>query len=129
VILFIEDLAPGRDLSQERFAFGETPLHAVRCSDDDVQRKRRIAFELDFYCLIELISRRHDHEDVDVTVGVRSAISMRAEQDDLVGLKAFGDLTGKSTNQAHGNVRSAVPAGQASFRFLVAAIGTHWIIT
>jgi hypothetical protein len=80
VLLFIENFALGRNLRQKRLTFGELPFHVVRRADNDVQREWRIDGEAYFYCLVQLIVGGHDDQDIDVAVGMRRAIGMRAEK-------------------------------------------------
>ena len=69
VVLFIEDFALGHDFTQERFTFGETPAQVVWSANDEVQRKGRVTIELDLDRLIQLVSRRHDHQGKITGVG------------------------------------------------------------
>src|SRR5207253_2443262 len=72
--------------------------------------------QTDFERLIELVSRGHDDEDIDIAVGVRCTVSVGAEQDDFVRPKALGDLSSEPADDAHRNFRAAVPAGSLLFR-------------
>jgi hypothetical protein len=60
--------------------------------------------------LVDLVTGRHDDENIHIAIGVRDAIGMGAEQDDLVGMKLFRHLPGKTANDAQGHVSPAIPA-------------------
>jgi hypothetical protein len=83
---------------------------------DEIEWKRRLASELNLDCLVELIAGTHDDKNVDVAIGVRCAIGMGSEQDDLVGMKAFDNTSREGTNDSHGHVGTTVPAGWLSLR-------------
>jgi hypothetical protein len=57
-----------------------------------------------------LVPRTHYYEDVDIAIGAGPAISMRAEQDDLVWLKALRHVPREAANDAHGHVRAPIQA-------------------
>jgi len=59
---------------------------------------------------IQLVPRLHYHQDVHIAVFVRRAVGMRAEQDDLLGLKSLGNLARETADHAHRDVSATVPA-------------------
>ena len=93
----------------ERISLTQPPRQVVRRADDKIKRERRIEGVVDAARLIDLVAGRHDDEDVHVAVGVRRAISIGAEEDDLVGLESLGDLAGEAADDVHRNVRPAKP--------------------
>ena len=78
--------------------------------DDDVQWEGRVDREADLHRLVELISRRHDNQDVHVAVRVRGAVRVRAEQDDLVWPEPLRYVAGELADQVHGNIGTVVEA-------------------
>jgi hypothetical protein len=62
----------------------------MRSANDKVQRERSLYRQPNLICLIQLVSARHDHQKIDIAVGMRLAVGVRAEQDDLVGLEPLG---------------------------------------
>jgi hypothetical protein len=46
-------------------------------------------------CLIDLVFRRHHHEQIDVAVLVRLPVGIRAKKNDLVGLEFIHNLIDK----------------------------------
>ncbi len=60
-------------------------------------------------CLIQLVLCRHNHKNIDVAVGVRPSIGVRAKQNDLVRLELLGDITRKLADDPHGHIRPAIP--------------------
>lgn len=83
----------------------------MRRTNNDVQREWHRDRHSDFERLIQLIAGRHDHQDIDVAVGVRRAVGMRAEEDDLLRMEPLGDLAGEASDDRFGNIRAAIPAG------------------
>jgi len=75
-------------------------------------------------CLIELISSRHDYQDIDIAVSMWSPISMRAEQNDLVGMKSLSDLPREPADDGARNLFPAIPAGRLGVR-RSAVFGAH----
>src|SRR5262249_17991075 len=116
VSFFIKDFASRHDLPHKPFALVEPLLPSFRRTDKEVQGKWRIASQLDPNGLIKLVAGGHDHEDIHVAVGVRPAVGLRAEEDDLVGPELLGHLTGEAADDAHGDARAAVPAGRLLLR-------------
>jgi hypothetical protein len=90
---FIEHLALFHDLTQEPIAvpFLQTLLDLVGRSDVKVERERPLEREVNPDSLIDRISRRHDDQQIDVALLVRRAVSVGAEQDDLLRMEAFGE--------------------------------------
>lgn len=117
-------MAPGHDLGVERFAFLQPPLEVVRFANDDVQWKRRVDGEADLDGLPQLIPARHDDQNVHIAVGVRLAVGVRAEEDNLLRLEFFGDLAGKAADRGLRHIRAAIPAGRLLLR-RSAAFGGH----
>ena len=109
---FVQHFSFRRYLSKKRIALREAPAGGLGRADDDVQRKRRVDVEADAAGLIELISSRHDDQNVDVAVVMRRAVSMRSEQNDLVGLKTLCDLAREVLDHGNRNIRATVVAGQ-----------------
>lgn len=98
----------------KQVAFRETPFHTGWSADEEIHRKPRRHCAANFEPLIDLVPCGHDDQDIDVAVGVRRAVSVRAEQDDFVGLEALGNLAREAADHAHGNVGPAIPAGGSS---------------
>src|SRR5262249_30738245 len=74
--------------------------------------------------LIDLIPRRHYHQDIYVAIFVRRAVGVGAEQDDLLRMEVIGHLAGVAANDTHGYVCPAIPARRSAFsRF--ARFGSH----
>jgi hypothetical protein len=96
--------------------FVQPPLHLVRRPHDKVQRKRRVNGQLDARRHSELAARRQDDEDVHVAVVVRSAISVGAEKDDLLGMERRRHVAREAADYPHRDVLAAIPARPAGFR-------------
>jgi hypothetical protein len=69
----------GCDLSVEQVAVFEPPSDVGRRPDDQVQGEWRWDRQPDFERLVKLVASRHDHQNVDVAAGVRSAVGVRPE--------------------------------------------------
>ncbi len=67
-------------------------------------------FPADLDGLIDGIPARHDDEDVHVAVGVGRAVGAGAEENDLVGAEALGDLAGEPSNDSHRHVGPEIEA-------------------
>jgi hypothetical protein len=78
--------------------------------NDQVHRKVRWNREANLERLVELIARRHHHQDVDVAIGVRGAVGMGAEQNDLVRTKLVCNSTGEAPDDRRGHVSAVIPA-------------------
>lgn len=108
VNLFIQHFPSLDDFAQKRIAFLEPPLHRLGRPDVDIQRKRRVNRQADAHRLIKFIPGRHDDENIHIAVGMRLAIGMGTEKDDLLRLKPFRDLPGELPNDAHRHVGPAI---------------------
>lgn len=82
----------------------------MRSANLDVQWERSLDRQSDIVRLIELVATRHDHEDIDLAVGVRFAVGVRAEEDDLVRIEPLGDFAGKTADDRLRHVCTAIPA-------------------
>src|SRR5438105_2283662 len=60
--------------------------------------------------LIKLIARRHDDENIDVTIVVRRAVCVGSEQNDPFRLEPFRHIARETTNDPHRDVSPAIPA-------------------
>lgn len=69
----MQDLTLRRNLSGEGFPFVQAPFHFAGFSHNDIEWEGRIDFDADLCRLIQLISARHDNEDIDIAVIVRGA--------------------------------------------------------
>jgi hypothetical protein len=58
---------------------------------------------------IQLVPRGHNNEDIHIAIRVRLPVRMRAKQDDLVRLKALGNLARKAPDQPHCDIGATVP--------------------
>ena len=110
VALLIKDRSLRHDLGVERFAFLKPPAQVFWGPDDQIHGKGRRQLPRYFYSLIQLIACRHDDQQVHIAIGVRCSIRLGAEQDDLVRLKALGDLAGIAADDTHGNVGTPIDA-------------------
>jgi hypothetical protein len=114
VVFFIQDFSLGHNLSQERITLRQAPGHVLGRANNQIERERRVKGLVDATGLIDLIPRWHDDKDVYVTVGVWRPVGIRAEENDLLGLKALGYLAGKAANLAPGNIGPTIPADRFS---------------
>jgi hypothetical protein len=65
-------------------------------ANEQVEREAAFFDRLvDAHGLLNLIARRHDHQQIHVAVGRRSTGGVRTEEDYLVGLETFHNLPGK----------------------------------
>jgi len=115
------------DLGQKRLALFQPPLHMLRLEYQQIHGEVRRDLAADLECLIKFVPGRHDHQDVHVAVGVRRPVSIGAEENDLVGLEAIGDLSSEPANHAHRNLRAAIIAGRRRLR-RGAAFAVHTVI-
>ena len=111
----------------KEFPLVQAPFDFTWLSHDEIHREGRRYRHPDLECLVVLVPARHDDQDVHVAVGVRHAIGMGAEQDDLVRPNALGDLPSESADHSHGNIGPAVPAGRRSMQRF-AALANHNLI-
>ena len=111
----------------EYVAFRETPFHTGWGADDKVHREPRGNRAAYFEGLIDLVPCRHDDQDVYVAAGMRRAVSVGAEQDDLVGVETLRHLAREAADQAHGDVGAFIPAFRLRFG-LASLKGGHVII-
>ncbi len=63
-------------------------------------------------CLVKLVARRHNDEDVYIAIRVWCPIGVRAEEDDLVGMELLRDPACKTLDHSQRNVRTPVVARQ-----------------
>ena len=56
-----------------------------------------------------LIAAGHDDKDIHVAIGMRRAISMGAEKDNLVGMELLGHQPGEAADDTHRYVGPAIP--------------------
>ena len=80
----------------------------MRSADDQVHGKWSTQREPNLIRFAPLTPRRHDDEEIHIAVHFGSAVSERAEQDDLVGVKSPGNRASVTPDHAHGNVGRAV---------------------
>lgn len=105
---FIEHLALFDHFAQEPIPFLQAALDLVRGPHDQVEREGPLQRQTDANGLTDYVAGRHDDEQIHVALGVRRAIGIRAEKDDLLRLKPLGDLERKTTYGRQGNVRRGV---------------------
>jgi hypothetical protein len=103
VIFFIEHPSSIHNLTEKRI----TPAQPVRKSfggaDEKIQGKATLVNRLiDANGLLNLIARRHDHQQINVAIGRRIAVGVRAEKDDFVRMELPGDLPREPTDRGHG---------------------------
>jgi len=78
-------------------------LYLFWCSNQQIHRKRRIRGHQNFYgFLFASLSERHNDQHIHVRVFGWPAVRVRAEQNDLVRLKLFGNLMCKRGNCSSG---------------------------
>lgn len=107
----------------EQIALRETPFHRGRCTNEEIHRELPGHLASNLERQIDLIPGRHDDQEVNVAVGMRSAVGVRAEQDDLVWLEVLGDLACETSDDAHGNIRPTIPAGRTAVGTGSATVG------
>jgi uncharacterized protein (DUF433 family) len=120
------------DLVVEQYENGMTPEDMVRAYEtlDLADVHAVIAYYLrhlppNLDRLIVLIASRHDHQDVNVAVGVRRAVRMRSEQNDLVGMEFLRDLTSESPDDGKRNVRATIVARRCRYRQVRTPVRVH----
>lgn len=79
-------------------------------SDNDVERKIRQKRRVYFERLIEFIPCLHNHENINVAVIVRRAISMGAKEDDFFRMKGCCQFPSELSNHKYGHLRTAKPS-------------------
>lgn len=97
-------------MGMEQIAIFQSPLDILRSSYDQVHGKGGFNSQANLERLIRRIPARHDHQDVNIAIGVWLAVGVRAEQDDLFGSEPLGYLVGELSDDAQGNVCAAKPA-------------------
>src|SRR5438094_8084472 len=100
VVFFIEGLAFRQDFQRERIAIAKTFLNSLGSPHQEIKRKWRRHGNANLGGLIELIARRHHHDEINVAISVRLAVCVGTEQDDLVRMKAFSDSARKPLDRA-----------------------------
>lgn len=110
VSFFIEHFSLRHDLVQERIAFLQPPGEFPRCAHDQIHRKRHRDGEANFDSLVNGIAGRHDYEHVDVAIGVRRTIGVRAKKYNLVRVESFGNLPREAADGTNRNLGPAIPA-------------------
>jgi hypothetical protein len=98
---FIQNFTPFHDFTQKPIAitFLQPLLDLVRSSHMDIDRERTLKRQVDAYGLINGIARRHDNEEIHVTLRVRLAVGIRTEEDDLIGMETLTDPAGEATDR------------------------------
>src|SRR5262245_28631723 len=92
VTLFIKDLSQRHDRLHELIVQLEALADKVGSANQKIEGEGMIHGRANPHRLRVYVLRRHDDEHVNIAVDVRFAIGVRAEKDNLVRLKAFGDL-------------------------------------
>lgn len=132
VALFIKERSAGHDMGMEQIAIFQSPLDILRSSYDQVHRKGSFNSHANLKRLIRRIPTRHDHQNVHIAIGVRLAIGVGAEQDDLFGSEPLGHLVGKLPDDAQGNVcttkPAVVPLGRVDCSSFRACLDHHCIL-
>jgi hypothetical protein len=85
-------------------------MQVLRRANNDIQIEGRIDSDADACCLIELIASRHDNQNVNIAVGVRSSIREGTEQYDPIRVELINNVASKPANDPHAHVRSAIQA-------------------
>jgi hypothetical protein len=79
------------------------------------------------HSLVDLIGGRHDDQQVHIAFGIRLAIGIGAEEDDLVRLKPFGDLASQAANGSLRN-QAVWPTALSTKQFLDRAGLIHIVV-
>lgn len=85
--------------------------------DQNVQAERAVGHgEFDGLSHRPLAVRRvHHHQQIHVTPRLRPAISVRAEEDDLIRVELLGDDPGEGADGAHGHALAAMDVRYVKF--------------
>jgi hypothetical protein len=94
----------------------QTPFHVLRRTDDQIHRERGPKRQADLEGPIELIPCGHYEKQIDVTVHVRLAVGVRAEQNNSVGVELFRQLPREATDYSEGYTRRTAQAHLFGFR-------------
>jgi hypothetical protein len=92
----------------KEFALLQSPLDFTWLTDEEIHWEGSGRCHTNLEGLVVLIPAGHDHQDIYVAVGVRRAVSVGAEQNDLVRMEVLGQLTGPPTDNPHGNIATAI---------------------
>jgi hypothetical protein len=109
VLFFIKYLALANDLGQKRFPFRQTGFKTRWSAYDQVEWKGWGASQSNLHRLVDLISRWHDNQQIDVAIGMGRAASIRAEKNDPLRTELLGYCSRKLADHAKRDARSAMP--------------------
>jgi hypothetical protein len=108
--LSIKDLSAGKDFAQEGIAAAHAPLQILGSPYEQIHGEGRRQGQTDAHGLVDHVARPHDHEQIDITVLVGSAVSVGAEQDNLLRPEAGCHLPCVAENNPHRDIRAKVQA-------------------
>jgi hypothetical protein len=91
---------------------------------DQIEWKRMVCAAPNPDGLIDFIRCGHHDENIDVAICMRFSVGMRAEEDDLLRMKAIGDLPGKPTNYGASDVFAEIDSGQRR-RAVLSSVSSH----
>ena len=104
----IKNLAFFGDLAEEPIVLFQTTFDLLRRANNDGVRKQPFERSGDSDSLINHVVGRHDHQQVDVAFGVRLAVGVGAEEDDLFRMETFGNLSREAADRRKRDVRRRV---------------------
>ena len=81
----------------------------MRFVNDEVQWKPAMDCQPNLHRLIQFIAAGHDNEDIDIAIGVRFAVGVRAEEDDFLGLEFFRRFARETADDRLGHFGAVIP--------------------
>jgi hypothetical protein len=107
---FIEHLSFLHHLAEKPVAVvgANFPIDLPWRADHEVQFERFLERAGNPDCLFDHVSGRHDHQEVDIALGVRPAIGVGAEEDDLLRMEPLGNPPGEAADRRKRDVRRRI---------------------
>jgi hypothetical protein len=98
----MENLSLLDDFSQEPIVFAQATLDLLGRPNDQIERKGPLECSINPDGLVDHVVGWHDDQQIDVALDVRRAVSVGAEQEDLLRPEALGDRRAKRRIAARG---------------------------
>src|SRR6266566_1758479 len=98
----MEDLAFARDVAHEPITHAKTLFELLLRADENVDRKAGMTLQVNLCCLLMMLLpiAWHDHQKIDIGIGLGIAARVRTEKDDFFRAEFADDFVCQSLNLA-----------------------------